>query len=250
MPPEVVTLPVCGDNYSYCIIAGSDAIVIDASDARPILRLLEKRNLTLITILSTHHHGDHTGGNGVLKQKTGCTVIGGDRRIADIDRVVEDGERLTMGPFTIDAVTTPGHTRGSFTYHLPDCNGLFTGDTLFYAGCGRLFEGRAGELHASLTRLSAFPATTAVYCGHEYTLDNLPFARSVEADNPALLERATAVGLRLHEADTYGPSTVADEFATNPFLRTGSPTIRRSLGLPAADDVTVFEELRRRKDCF
>lgn len=249
MNVDVVTLPA-GDNYIYCVIAGNEAIVIDAGDARPVLRLIEKRKLALLAILSTHHHGDHTGGNSILKEKTRCTVIGGDRRSADIDRIVADGEELTIGPFTVGCIATPGHTRGSFTFHLPQCNGLFTGDTLFYAGCGRLFEGTAGELHTSLTTLCTFPSSTAIYCGHEYTLDNLAFARSVEADNQALLERATAVGLRLHATDVYGPATLAEELATNPFLRTGSATIRKSLGLTDATDATVFEELRRRKDCF
>ncbi|MBN1761371.1 MAG: MBL fold metallo-hydrolase, partial [Chitinispirillaceae bacterium] len=177
-------------------------------------------------------------------------VIGGDRRIADIDRIVRDGEQLLLGPFQISCIATPGHTGGSYSYHLPQCDGVFTGDTLFYAGCGRLFEGTAEELHDSLQRLCSFPTATNLYCGHEYTLDNLAFARSLEADNQALLERATVVGLRLHEAEMYGPATLAEELATNPFLRTESATIRRSLGLTDAADMTVFEELRRRKDCF
>jgi len=249
MEPEIVIL-VCGDNYSYCIISGNSVIIIDACDARPVLTLIEKRQLDLLAVLSTHHHGDHTGGNGILKQRNGCAVIGGDRRIADIDRIVRDGEQLLLGPFQISCIATPGHTGGSYSYHLPQCDGVFTGDTLFYAGCGRLFEGTAGELHDSLQRLCSFPTATKLYCGHEYTLDNLAFARSLEPDNPALVERATSVGLRLHENNRYGPASLSEELATNPFLRTGSLTIRKALGMENAPETTVFEELRRRKDCF
>jgi len=250
MEMEVVTLPVCGDNYSYCVINKNDAVVIDACDVRPILNLLEKRCLSLLFIFTTHHHGDHTAGNSLLKQKTGCGIIGGDSRIVDIDRMVLHHECVEAGPFTVECTATPGHTRGSFIYYFPALAALFTGDTLFYAGCGRLFEGTAGELHNSLQTISTFPPITRIYSGHEYTLDNLKFARSVEPDNPAIVERTTTVGLQLHSTDVYGPAPLSEELATNPFLRTGSPSIRRTLGLPNAGDEMVFEELRRRKDCF
>jgi hydroxyacylglutathione hydrolase len=250
MEMEVVILPVCGDNYSYCVIYNNETVVIDACDARPILHLLEKRCLSLLAIFSTHHHGDHTGGNSLLKHKTGCGVFGGDSRIVDIDRIVQHHERIEAGPFIIECTATPGHTRGSFAYFFPAIASLFTGDTLFYAGCGRLFEGNAGELHNSLRTIGTFPATTRIYGGHEYTLDNLKFARAVEPDNPAIVERATTAGLQLHSTDVYGPALLSEELATNPFLRTGSPTIRRTLGLSNADEAMVFEELRRRKDCF
>ena len=250
MEMEVVTLPVCGDNYSYGVICNKEAVVIDACDARPILHLIEKRHVSLLAIFSTHHHGDHTGGNSLLKQKTGCSIIGGDDRIVDIDRTVLPNECVQAGSFTIECIATPGHTRGSFVYYVPTIAALFTGDTLFYAGCGRLFEGTAGELNTSLQTISDFPPTAKIYSGHEYTLDNLKFARSVEPDNPAIIERATAVGLQLHSTDAYGPAALSEELATNPFLRTDSPTIRKTLGLPNADGAMVFEELRRRKDCF
>lgn len=250
MTLEVITLPVCGDNYSYCLVIENNLIVVDACDARPILHLIEKRQLSLLAIVSTHHHGDHTGGNGILKQKTSCSVIGGDRRIAEIDRIVDNEEQLRIGPFECSCIATPGHTSGSFVYHLPQCDGLFTGDTLFYAGCGRIFEGTAGELHESFLTLRSFPPATNIYGGHEYTLDNLSFARSVEPDNAALIERTTTVGIQLQKSDFYGPSTLAEEYATNPFFRTDSPTIRRNLGMVNAEEVLVFEELRRRKDCF
>ena len=251
MATEVVTLPVCGDNYSYCVINGKDAIVIDACDSRPVINLLEKRHLSLRMILSTHHHGDHTGGNAVLKQKTGCTILGGDPRIADIDRMIRDGDEIRSGPVPLTCIETPGHTRGSFIFALPLQNALFTGDTMFYAGCGRLFEGAAPELYHSLKTIASYPPDTCIYAGHEYTLDNLKFARSVEPDNPRLVERTTTAGLQLHSSDKYGPSSLEEELSTNPFLRTGSPTIRKTLGLlPDADDVMVFEELRKRKDCF
>ncbi|MBN1575562.1 MAG: hydroxyacylglutathione hydrolase [Chitinispirillaceae bacterium] len=250
MDLDIVTLPVGGDNYTYCCIAGNEAAIVDAAEAQPVVALLEKRRLSLRLILSTHHHGDHTGGNARLKKMTSCNVIGGDRRISGIDRIVNDHERVVDGPFSFECIAVPGHTRGCFVFYFGEQAALFTGDTLFYAGCGRLFEGTAGELHHSLKKISLLPPTMHLYCGHEYTLENLKFARSVEPDNAAIVERAVAAGLQLQKQNFSGPSTLAQELATNPFLRTGETTIRRNLGLPDATDGVVFGELRRRKDHF
>jgi hydroxyacylglutathione hydrolase len=246
---DIVTLP-SGDNYIFCCIAGNEAAVIDATAAEPVIALLTERKLSLRLILSTHHHGDHTAGNALLRKQTGCIIGGGDRRIGGINRIVSDAERFTDGPFTFECIAVPGHTHGSFAFHAPAEGALFTGDTLFYAGCGRLFEGNAAQLHDSMEKLRQLPDSTAVYCGHEYTLDNLLFARSVEPDNQAIVERAVSVGLQLQKDGYYGPSTIGLEAATNPFLRTASATIRGKLGLTDAADDTVFGELRRRKDLF
>jgi hydroxyacylglutathione hydrolase len=245
---DVVTLPA-GDNYIYCCISGNEAAVVDAAAAEPVIALLTARRLSLRCILSTHHHGDHTGGNVRLRQLTGCAVIGGDRRIDAISRSIADGERVTDGPFTFDCIAVPGHTRGSFAFHLAK-EALFTGDTLFYGGCGRIFEGSASQLHDSIEKLQRLPEFTPVYCGHEYTLDNLKFARSVEPDNPAIVERAIAAGLYLQKDGCYGPSTIGLERTTNPFMRIASTTIRRKLGLTDAAGDVVFGELRRRKDLY
>ncbi len=250
MQPEIVAIPVAGDNYAYCLISGNEAAVVDASAADPVIAVLQKRRLSLRMILSTHHHGDHTGGNERLKKMTGCIVVGGDKRISGIDRTVTGRETVVDGPFAFECIAVPGHTRGCIAFHCRETGALFTGDSLFYAGCGRIFEGTAEEMYCSLKTLCSLPPATAIYCGHEYTLDNLKFARSIEPDNDAIVGRAAATGLLLHKNNFSGPSTLEQELATNPFLRVHEATIRRTLGLRDAKDATVFGELRRRKDLF
>jgi hydroxyacylglutathione hydrolase len=250
MPYEIVTLSAGYDNYCYGVISGQDAVIIDATDAEPVTSLLNERRLTLRAVLSTHHHGDHTGGNRELKKNTGCTILGGDRRIAGIDRCTKDGEVVFAGPFSLTCISVPGHTRGCSAWYFEQVRSLFTGDTLFYAGCGRLFEGSAKDMHASLTKVKTMPADTVIYCGHEYTLDNLSFARSVEPGNGAISDRMRSVRMKIDRGEPSGPSTVAEELGTNPFLRTGSAEIRSGLHLTDATDAEVFAELRRRKDRF
>jgi len=250
MPVEVVTVPIGHDNYAYVIVNGRDAIIIDAVSAPPLSGLLKERDLTLRFILSTHHHGDHTGGNRSLKTETGCSIVGGDRRISGIDRIVTDNERITEGPFGFTCLSVPGHTRGCINWYFHDNGLLFTGDTLFYCGCGRLFEGDARQMHHSLTRLASLPESTIVYCGHEYTLDNLGFARTIDPDNQELEKRIAYVKNTLQQGHPSGPSSIAEETATNPFLRTGSRAIRTAINLMSAPEETVFSALRKRKDSF
>lgn len=251
MPSELHILPVATDNYCYIVVVGNDAIAIDTSSAEPVRTMLDKRRLSLRCILSTHCHADHTGGNAVLHELTGCTIVGGDRRICGIGKQCTDHERITVGEVTFECIAVPGHTSGSYAYHFPDFQALFTGDTLFYAGCGRILESDADTLYHSLMKITAFPDTTRVYCGHEYTLDNLAFARTVEPGNGAVSERAATVKRQLNVSTVYGPSTIAVEKATNPFLRCNEPAVRTSVGLPAgASPEAVFKELRRRKDVF
>jgi hydroxyacylglutathione hydrolase len=251
MPPhEIITIPIPYDNYAYCIAFGMDAVVIDASDAGPVLNCLEARHLTLRMILSTHHHGDHTGGNITLRKKTGCRIIGGDRRIAGITHLVKDGEIVTEGSLPFEAISVPGHTAGCMAFCFKELSALFTGDTLFYAGCGRIFEGTAEKLYGSLKKLCALPPDTRIYCGHEYTLGNLLFAKSVEPDNGAIDERTVSARMLLDNGRPSGPSTLEQELATNPFLRVDRKTIRTITLLPDAPAEAVFSELRKRKDRF
>jgi hydroxyacylglutathione hydrolase len=249
MNTEIVTIPIPCDNYVYCIIAASEAIVIDASDAE-IFDLINRRGLSLRMILSTHHHGDHTGGNSALKKKTGCIVIGGDSRITGIDRVLEDSEKVIEGLFEFETIAVPGHSKGSVAFYFRKLSTIFTGDTLFYAGCGRIFEGGATQLFDSLKKIGALPLDTKIYCGHEYTLDNLQFAKSIEPDNDAIDKRIIEVRKELHQGRPSGPSTIELELATNPFMRVDQKSIREVLGLPGAPDDVVFGELRKRKDRF
>jgi hydroxyacylglutathione hydrolase len=250
MHPELVTLPVASDNYTYCCVHGSEAIAVDVARAEPVIALLEARNCTLRAILSTHHHGDHTAGNITLKKKTRTTIYGGDRRISGIDRTVSDTQVLTLGPFTFTCIAVPGHTRGCMAYHLQESDLLFTGDTLFYAGCGRIFEGSAAQLYASLSRIAALDGATRICCGHEYTRDNLLFARTIEPGNDLIVQRMAAVENDLRTKGYHGPVPLSVEQATNPFLRTGEIGIKKTLGMTDAPNDAVFAELRRRKDRF
>lgn len=224
---------------------------IDAPEEAPIRAALKRRGWTLDVILTTHHHFDHVAANQALKQAFGAQIIGpASEVIADIDRGVRDGEQLQFGSCTVKVIATPGHTAGEVSYYLPQAKVVFTGDTLFALGCGRLFEGTAADMYDSLQKLALLPVETAVYCGHEYTLSNLRFALSVDGDNPALKERGREIEhLRAQNLPTL-PSTIGLEMATNPFLRAYDPAIRKNLGLVHASDVEVFAELRKRKDHF
>ena len=250
MPFEVVTVPVGYDNYAYIVINGTDAIIIDAVSYKPLSSLLKERGLTLRLILSTHHHGDHTGGNLSLKKETSCLILGGDQRIPGIDRIVHDSEIITEGPFSFTSLSVPGHTRGCTSWYFHDNGILFTGDTLFYSGCGRLFEGTAREMHQSLTRIASLPKETQIYCGHEYTFDNLKFARSVDPDNRSINEKISSIIRKRDKRYPSDPSTIDEECAINPFLRTAERAIRSAVNLPDAADDTVFAALRKRKDSF
>ena len=250
MIDEIVTIPIGFDNYSYAVISGNEACIVDASEAGPVFEFLEKRRLTLKLILSTHHHGDHTGGNRELKKKTGCPVAGGDRRIAGIDIIVQENRPVTAGPFVIECNAVPGHTKGCSAWYLREAEALFTGDTLFYAGCGRLFEGTSGEMHRSLQKISTFPTTTKIYCGHEYTVDNLLFARTIEPDNDFITGRLSTIRTLLSRGKPSGPALLSTECATNPFLRTGEASVRVALNGEKASDEEIFAELRHRKDRF
>jgi hydroxyacylglutathione hydrolase len=250
---SVITIPALGDNLIYLHRHNrSDCLVVDPSDCSPVLRILREQDLSLTTILITHHHWDHTGGVAELKQKTGCKIIGGDkRRILGIDQLVEDGEILPVGDADVHVIATPGHTSTSVCYYVPPSAGsvsgiLWTGDTLFVGGCGRLFEGNAESMWESLQRLASLPDDTLVYCGHDYTLENYEFALSIEPDNQV-------VKRRLHDIERTGqtvPSTILQERTTNVFLRAGTSELKSALDMPQAKDFEAFAELRRRKDVF
>ncbi|MBN9045094.1 MAG: hydroxyacylglutathione hydrolase [Rhizobiales bacterium] len=247
---------VCrSDNYGVLIHDPESALTasIDAPDAAAIEAALARRGWTLDFIFTTHHHLDHVEGNEALKKKFGVTIVGPAAeasKIAGLDRTVKDGDSFTFGLFTVKVIATPGHTAGEVSYYLPEAKVVFTGDTLFALGCGRLFEGTPATMFQSLKKLAALPGDTAVYCGHEYTESNARFALSVDPDNSALKERAAQIA-RLRAADRMTlPTTIALEMATNPFLRWHDGGIRTRLGLQDAPDEAVFAEIRRRKDMF
>lgn len=252
---EVEILPVLDDNYIFLIHdpASGASAAVDPAEAEPVLELLQAKGWRLDYVLNTHHHWDHVGGNLELHAKTGCRIAGSqaDRdRIPGLDMPLAEGDRLDLGGNAIEVLEVPGHTRGHLAYWLPRAARLFCGDTLFGLGCGRLFEGSAGQMWASLQKLAALPGDTLVYCAHEYTQANGRFARSVEPGNPALAARLRQVAQLRGQNRPTVPFTLAEELAANPFLRPHSAEIRAALGLEQADDARVFAELRRRKDGF
>lgn len=254
----VLHVPAFEDNYIWLIrgrSAGQVALV-DPGDAAPVLAALSRLDLTPVAILCTHHHGDHTGGIEELKRRfPDMPVYGpGDENIAGITHALRDGERLDLPVLGLrfEILAVPGHTRGHIAYY--GHGWLFCGDTLFSAGCGRLFEGTPEQMQRSLARLGALPGDTLVYCAHEYTRANLRFAQAVEPDNPAIQRYRGEVDERRARGEPTVPSTIALERAINPFLRWDSPAVRRAAenraGTALTDDISVFAAIRRWKDSF
>ena len=237
-----------GDNYIYLFIQGEEAVVIDPSEARPVLEVLRGRPLRCV--FNTHEHGDHTGGNEELKEQTGCQIVGPHRDIPAVDILAGSDPIPDDCIPGLRVLAVPGHTPASVAYHVPFAGIVFTGDTLFAGGCGRLMGGSAATMYASLMRLAALLPQTLVYCGHEYTLENLRFAVTVEPGNDALQRRLKEVESLYDAGKTTMPSTIALEGETNPFLRVHSAEIRDRLDMAGASPVDVFAELRRRKDVF
>ena len=254
---SVITIPAFGDNFIYLYRYNqNDAFAVDPSDSSLVLRALKEHGLNLRTILITHHHWDHVAGTADLKQKTGCKVIGADgRRIPGIDSVVEDGQILTIGDRGIRVIATPGHTSTSVCYYMePSARSekgiLWTGDTLFAGGCGRLLECNAKTMWESLQKLASLPDDTLVYCGHDYTLENYEFAAGIEPGNQIVKERLDQIRRLQRQGGLTVPSSISQEKTTNCFLRAGTPEMKAALAMPQAAAVEVFAELRRRKDVF
>ncbi len=261
---RVLPIPCLRDNYAYLIgdSASREVAVVDPSEAEPVLAVLAKEGLSPVAILCTHHHPDHVGGNlDLLSRFAGLPVFGyqGDRergRIPGQTVGLSDGEKGRAAGLEFHALHIPGHTTGAVAYHFAGQRVVFTGDTLFGAGCGRMFEGTPKVMHASLQRLAALPPQTQVYCGHEYTENNLKFAAAVEPENQAIRDRRGRVVVLRGAGRPSVPSTIAEERETNPFLRPGEPSVRAaaqgadpSLAQGVGDD-EVFGALRRWKDRF
>jgi hydroxyacylglutathione hydrolase len=252
---QVNILSARADNYMYLLDCGpGEALVVDPCDEAVVSAALSREGLRLTAILATHHHNDHVAGIPGLKQQTGCTVYGPEsQRIDGVDRVVRDGEELVCGQQRIRVLATPGHTRTSVCYAVNSTGTeplLFSGDTLFVGGCGRLFEGDGPTLWNSLQKLRDLPEDTRIYCGHEYTLENLAFGASVSPGDARVQQRVADMRRRVQTGGVSVPSTLGWETGTNIFLRAGEDAVKRALGLEQAEAAEVFTELRRRKDRF
>lgn len=247
---DVMTIPALEDNWIHLLRAGSEAAVVDPGDAAPVLALIRAHRWTLRAVLLTHAHGDHVAGAAPLRAETGCIVIGPDGAgFPNLDRTVRDGDSVDVPGGALKVLSTPGHLPVHLSYHDPVHEALFCGDALFGGGCGRLLGGgTAAQAFTSLQRLRALPENTRVYCGHEYTVDNLSFAASLEPHNAEVAGRLCAARAAQSSGRPTIPSTIAEEKRTNPFLRADDPAMARAVGLPGATPEAVFAELRRRKD--
>ena len=262
---HLLAVPAFADNYIWTLHDGRQAWVVDPGDAGPVCDVLESLGLELAGILVTHHHADHVGGVAALQARWPLVTYGPvaeRQRITAPFQPVQDGDRLTLGPLHFRVIDVPGHTAGHVAYVQCDAAGstanisrplLFCGDTLFSAGCGRLFEGTAQQMHGSLSRLAGLPADTRVCCTHEYTLSNLRFARAVEPGNELIAgHQARCVALRDRGEPTL-PSSIGMELEINPFLRATMPAVIESArreGAASNDPVAVFGALRAWKDRF
>ena len=225
---EIVRIPALSDNYIWLVHdpRSGETMVVDPAVADPVLAEANRRGWRIGQIWNTHWHPDHTGGNEAIKAATSCTVTGPAAeaaRIPTLDRQVGEGDTVRLGAVEARVLETPAHTAGHISYHLPSENLVFVGDTLFAMGCGRLFEGDAGQMHSNLQRFAALPPETEVYCAHEYTLANGRFAVTVEPDNPALARRLAEVEEARARGEATVPTTIALERETNPFMRASSP---------------------------
>lgn len=256
---EIYRLPVLSDNYIFILHDPQQnlAAVVDPAQAGPVLEKLQDLNAQLVTIFNTHHHADHIGGNGELREAfPDITIYGGrhDRsRIPGQSVFLDEGDRVAFAGREGHVYFVPGHTRAHIAYYFPpthprDPGDLFCGDTLFAGGCGRLFEGTPAQMLESLSKLRNLPDDTRIWCAHEYTLKNLQFALTVDGENPQLQQRFQEVKTaRSHQHPTV-PSRIGIEKQTNPFLRWDHPHLQQAV--QGRDNVQTFARLRGRKDLF
>ncbi len=255
MPLDIVTVPCLADNYAFLVHSsrtGGTALV-DAPEAAPVRQALADRGWSLSHILITHHHSDHIDAVAPLREEFDVRVVGAAadaERLPRLDLAVAEGDVFEFSGYEVRVLDVSGHTVGHIAFHVPERGVVFTADSLMALGCGRLFEGSADQMWASLSKLAALPPETLVCSGHEYTVANARFALTVEPDNPDLRRRAAAIEDARERGEPTVPSTLAEEMATNPFLRAGLPEVKALMGMSEMSDAAVFAEIRRRKDRF
>lgn len=237
---EIVAVPVLTDNYVWLIHdpESGETAAVDPSVSEPVLAAVAARGWRLTQILNTHWHPDHTGGNAGIQAATGApiTAPAEAERVGKVDRIVAEGDRVRVCGAEAEVWDIPAHTAGHVAYHFPDRNMIFVGDTMFAMGCGRLFEGTAGQMYANMQRIAALPGDVRIYCGHEYTLANARFAAQADPGNAAVAARLDRVARQRDAGEITLPTTVAEERETNPFV--------------LATNVEEFARLRSAKDSF
>ncbi len=252
---KILIIKCLTDNYSYIIFNEKTLIaaVVDPSEANPIINEIKKNNLKLKYILNTHHHYDHVGGNSELKKKYKCKVVGYEKdkdRIPEIDINLKDKQKWKNELFECEILHVPGHTSGHICIYVKEINALFTGDTLFSLGCGRIFEGTYNEMFNSLNKLKNFPKNTKIYCGHEYTKKNSDFCLSIDSKNSKLKDKIDKIKNNIKNNKPTIPSTLEDELECNIFLRADNLEIQKQLGINSGDSIKTFTKLRDLKDNF
>ncbi len=255
MTLEIVTIPCLADNYAFLLRdqATGTVALVDAPEAYPIQKALHEKGWKLDAVLLTHHHYDHVDGLPELVEEYHPQVIGAKEdahRLPPLDLALNEGDTFMLGESVGHVIDVSGHTIGHIAFHFPSANAVFTADSLMALGCGRLFEGTPEMMWASLSKLAALPADTIVYSGHEYTASNAKFALTVEPNNTALQARIADVTAKRANGSPTVPSSLAEELATNPFLRAHLPEMKTAVGMEDASDQQVFTAIRKQKDNF
>jgi hydroxyacylglutathione hydrolase len=252
---EINIISCLQDNYSYIIRDSKADIVgvIDPSEFKPIDNFIKEKFNKIDFILNTHHHFDHTGGNLELKKKYNCKIVGSlkdDKRIPGLDIKLQNNDIFKFGNIEFKIILVPGHTSGHICLYSNKEKIIFTGDTLFSLGCGRVFEGTYSQMLASLNKIKNLPKQTSVYCGHEYTKKNLDFCSELEFNNHFLREKKKWVDSRISKKEPTLPVTIEEELNTNIFLRCDVPSVKKILGMENSSEVEIFKKLRDLKDSF
>ena len=252
---NIEIIPCLNDNYSYLLHeeVSNTVAIVDPSEFSACDKSIDKNFKKLDFILNTHHHSDHVGGNKELKQKYNSKVLGfknDKNRIPGIDEVLKDNQKFRIGLLNFTTIFIPGHTSGHIAFYFKKEKVIFTGDTLFSLGCGRIFEGTSEQMFRSLNKLKNLPLDTKVYCGHEYTDQNLKFCLKFNPNNNFLKKKKDAIEISLKNKKPTIPSTIGDEIKANIFFRLNDPDVKKAIKLENSPDIEIFTKLRDLKDNF
>jgi len=249
---RIVAVPVLSDNYSYLLIDEENKVAgaVDPAEPEKVLAAARNEGVNVTSVLTTHHHWDHAGGNEQISQLLpSLEIYGGDDRIGALTKKVGEASQFKVGNIEVKVFFTPCHTSGHVLYYVPSIPAVFTGDTLFIAGCGRFFEGTPQQMYHALIEVAAnLPKDTKVYCGHEYTVKNLEFAAVVEPENQKVKEKLEWARQQRAKSLPTIPSTIAEELEYNPFMRVNEPSLQKSLKV--TDPIQAMSNLREKKNNF